>query len=55
MRFGISDRSNILNREEITWVEPTEKTGEDHEPVEIPETYEVAKVKEKTRKRYTKQ
>lgn len=52
MRFGISDRSNFLTREEITAVETVDKISE------IPEVMDNLggnKEKDKTRKRYTKQ
>ncbi len=55
MRFGISDRSNVLTRDELSSVEITEKTVELPEPAEVIETFEVTKGKEKPRKRYTKQ
>ena len=55
MRFGISDRSNVLSRDEISSVETVEKTGELPELPEVIETLEITTLKEKTRKRYTKQ
>ncbi|MBP9012594.1 MAG: RNA polymerase sigma factor RpoD [Smithella sp.] len=55
MRFGISDRSNVLSRDEISSVETEEKTSELPEPPEVIETLEITTLKEKTRKRYTKQ
>ena len=61
MRFGISDRSNFLTREEITSADTVEKLPEASELTEVAEVSEVAEamvvhsVKSKTRKRYTKQ
>ena len=61
MRFGISDRSNFLTREEITSSDAEEKLPEILELPEVSEVPEVAEsivirsVKSKTRKRYTKQ
>ena len=55
MRFGISDRSNVLSRDEVSAAEIIEKTGEASEPSEVIETLEITTLKEKTRKRYTKQ
>lgn len=55
MRFGISDRSNILSREEMAFAEAVEKKIEAPEPTKMIEHYEGNKEKEKTRKRYTKQ
>lgn len=55
MRFGISDRSNILSREEMAFAEAVEKKTEAPEPTKMIEHYEGKKEKEKTRKRYTKQ
>jgi RNA polymerase primary sigma factor len=55
MRFGISDRSNFLTREEITSVETIEKIDEVDELPEPEETLVLNKVKSKTKKRYTKQ
>jgi RNA polymerase primary sigma factor len=52
MRFGISDRSNFLTREEITTAEIVEKSGE---VPEVMDNLEINKEKDKTRKRYTKQ
>jgi len=54
MRFGISDRSNFLTRDEITLSEVTEKIGEAIEGVEVIASLETGKVKEKTKKRYSK-
>jgi RNA polymerase primary sigma factor len=52
MRFGISDRSNFLTREEITAVETVDKISE---VPEVMNNLEANKEKDKTRKRYTKQ
>jgi RNA polymerase primary sigma factor len=52
MRFGISDRSNFLTREEITTAEIVEKSSE---VPEVMDNLEINKEKDKTRKRYTKQ
>ncbi|MBN1472758.1 MAG: RNA polymerase sigma factor RpoD [Syntrophaceae bacterium] len=52
MRFGISDRSNFLTREEITSTETVEKIGE---VSEVMDNSENNKDKDKTRKHYTKQ
>ena len=52
MRFGISDRSNFLTREEITSTETVEKIGE---VSEVMNNSENNKDKDKTRKHYTKQ
>jgi len=52
MRFGISDRSNFLTREEITAVETVEKIGE---VPEVIDNMEITKEKDKPRKRYTRQ
>ncbi len=51
MRFGISDRSNFLTREEITSVDIAEKISE---APEFMGSLEVDKEKEKTKKHYTK-
>jgi RNA polymerase primary sigma factor len=55
MRFGISDRSNILTREEISSTETIEKSSEFPEVSEVMDTLVITKVKNKTKKRYTKQ
>ena len=55
MRFGISDRSNFLTREEITSSETVEKISEVPEVYEVMDTLVISKVKDKTKKRYTKQ
>ncbi len=55
MRFGISDRSNFLTREEVSSVETIEKIDEVDEVLEIEEPVVLDKVKSKSRKRYTKQ
>jgi len=52
MRFGISDRSNFLTREEITSAEAVEKISE---LPEVMVNLEIHKEKDKTKKRYTKQ
>lgn len=52
MRFGISDRSNFLTREEIISTETVEKIGE---VSEVMNNSENNKDKDKTRKHYTKQ
>lgn len=57
MRFGISDRSNFLTREEISSTETIEKNGEITEVTEVSEVMDalvINKVKNKTKKRYTK-
>jgi RNA polymerase primary sigma factor len=54
MRFGISDRSNFLSRDEILSVETVEKINEVAEIPEVLETPMLSKVKNKTKKRYTK-
>jgi len=54
MRFGISDRSNFMTRDEILFVETAEKPDE---AVEAPEEVEVpvtGKVKNKQKKRYSR-
>ena len=55
MRFGISDRSNFLTREEITSSETVEKISEVPKVYELMDTLVISKVKDKTKKRYTKQ
>ena len=55
MRFGISDRSNFLTREEITSSKTVEKISEVPEVYEVMDTLVISKVKDKTKKRYTKQ
>jgi RNA polymerase primary sigma factor len=52
MRFGISDRSNFLTREEITTAEIVEKNSE---VPEVMDNLEITREKDKPRKRYTKQ
>jgi RNA polymerase primary sigma factor len=55
MRFGISDRSNFLTRDEALSVETVEKTND---VVEIPEVIEApvsGKMKNKQKKRYSRQ
>jgi RNA polymerase primary sigma factor len=57
MRFGISDRSNILTRDEISFSESMEKVNEIAEIPEVPDfqqTGEMNKPDSKTRKRYSK-
>jgi RNA polymerase primary sigma factor len=53
MRFGISDRSNLLSRDELVSVETTEQISDDVEMSEPIDNVEMDKVKEKTRKKYS--
>jgi len=58
MRFGISDRSNFLTRKEITSAEAVEKINEVPDVSETPaimDTLVIKKIKNRTKKRYTKQ
>jgi len=57
MRFGISDRSNILTREDMIVTDTLEKMPELPETPEMPEVADALSMsgtKNKTRKRYTK-
>lgn len=57
MRFGISDRSNILTRDEILFSESMEKVNEIEdisEVLDFQQTGEMHKPDSKTRKRYSK-
>ena len=58
MRFGISDRSNFLTRKEITSAEAVEKINEVPAVSETPAVMDTLvrnKIKNRTKKRYTKQ
>jgi len=55
MRFGISDRSNFLTREEILSTESIEKIEEVDEVPETEEPVVLDKIKSKTKKRHAKQ
>lgn len=55
MRFGISDRSNFMTREEISSTESIEKIEGVDEAVEAEEPVVLEKVRNKTKKRSTKQ
>ncbi|MBN1363721.1 MAG: RNA polymerase sigma factor RpoD [Syntrophaceae bacterium] len=54
MRFGISDRSNFLKRDEIKLAEKVGETSEVSEAHTVMDTLVISKVKNKTKKRYTK-
>ena len=54
MRFGISDRSNFLSRDEILSVETVEKINEVAEIPEVIETPVLSKAKSKMKKRHVK-
>jgi RNA polymerase primary sigma factor len=54
MRFGISDRSNFFKREELKSAEKVGKINEVSEAPAVMDTLVINKVKNKTKKRYTK-